>query len=197
MKELNKIAAIKKRAQSLPDIIVTEEDFKENDYEAYKERKAPFYKLHDDVRRELNAFIAYLYGDDSSFYQIHNKIDFMTDHGIICNTFNIQTNKNWYRGRKELIRLINDIEAHLKIKTELDDNKLSLWKLFSCISTMLLFLLIIFNYSHYIYPFTIMQKVFISLSTCSLLSIICVPNKWKISVAGFFISILLALLDKF
>lgn len=196
MKELNKIAAIKKQALSLPEVIVTEEDFKEHDYKIYKERKATFYKLHDDIRRELNAFIVHLYGDDSSFYKIHNKIDFITYNGMICNTFNIQTNKNWYQGRKELIRLINDIEANLKIKAELDDNKLSLWKLFFSISTMLLCVVIVFSYSHYIYPFTVVQQIFISLSVCSLLSMICVPNKWKISVAGFFVSILLALLNK-
>lgn len=196
MTPLKKIRAIKEQASLLPDCIVSEEDFKEQDYEAYKKRRDLFYKLHDDVRKELNAFIVHIFGENSAHYMIHNKIDFITHNGIISNTFNIMTNENWYRGKKELMRLINDIEAELRIKDELENRKSKVWEFgFAIISITLIFFLLQ-NYGHYIYPFTIVQKIFILLASLFLLLIPVSPDKYKINLLGFLISIIIALLNK-
>lgn len=196
MTQLKKIIAIKKQASLLPDCIVSEEDFKQQDYETYKKRRDSFYKLHDDVRRELNAFIVHIFGENSGYYKMHQKIDFITYGGIISNTFNIMTNENWYRGKKELMRLINDIEAELRIKDELENRKSKVWKIgFATISMILLFFLLQ-NYGNYIYPFTIVQKVFILLASLFLLLIPVAPNKYKFNLLGFLISIIIALLNK-
>ena len=187
---------MKEQTSILPDCIVSEEDFKQQDYEAYKKRRDPIYKLHDDVRKELNSFIVHVFGENSNYYKTHQKIDFITYGGIISNTFNVMTNENWYRGKKELMRLINDIEAELRIKDELENRKSKIWIIVFAIISMALLFFLLQNYGHYIYPFTIVQKIFILLASLFLLLIPASPNKYKINLFGFLISIIIALLNK-
>lgn len=196
MTPLKKIVAIKKQAASLPDCIVTEDDFAQHNYEEYTKKRAPAYKLHDDIRRELNAFIVHIFGENSDYYEIHQKIDFITYSGVISNTFNIMTNENWYRGKKGLMRLINDIEAELRIKDELENHKSKIWEIGFAVMSMVLLFFLLQNYGHYIYPFTIVQKIFILLASLFLLLIPVSPDKYKINLLGFLISMIIALLNK-
>lgn len=131
-KDLNKVMEFITRTQDLPIEIIEDEDFKYYSIDNPEEKKLEeirydtkrnrIYSILDDLLLEIRAFIKIKFGKESEYWEGFNGIGFnsVRVEGFIMNTFNINHNKYWSNGRRQLISLLKNIEAEIKVHIEMN-----------------------------------------------------------------------------
>lgn len=196
------------RAVNLPNRIIDDEDFShskvvdrqlaEGQYE--RKRVSLLYEVQE-LMLETRSFIKAVYGIDSEYFRWIHKIGFTSENkGFVMNTFNVNHNKYWQEGKREIISLLSNIVSEEEAKAEQEIHNKKDVPYFRLCLFALLFLGLITGvwqlpaslYEQFIAGDKISQaRAVLSICTGCLSLIVVKPDSWKELFAAFVASALI------
>ena len=141
---LTRIDEIYTRTLKLPKEIITDDDFKnesstDNNYE---QKRLKILFDAQQICLETRSLIKLIFGHESEYLKWINRISFNSESsGLIMNTYNINHNTYWQKGKNEIISLLLNIKSEEQERMKYEDSLIDRTLPFKYAITIVLFII--------------------------------------------------------